>query len=254
MTGQMMGSSEATSGSALGLGDEICGTVTSGGTESILLAMKTYRDWARDKKGIRRPNIVTTDTVHAAFDKAAQYFNIKKISIPVDSNYQADVAAMKKAVNRNTICIVGSTPSFPHGAIDPIPELAEFAWTRGIGCHVDACLGGFVVPWAKQLGYDVPTIDFRLRGVTSMSADTHKYGYAAKGTSVVLYRGEGLRHYQYYTISDWPGGLYLSPTFAGSRPGALSAACWAAMLAMVRMAISKPHKQFSTQLQQLRKA
>jgi len=232
MTAGMMGSDFAAPGSAMDLDDEICGTVTSGGTESILLAMKSYRDWARHKKGIRRPNIVTADTAHAAFDKAAQYFKIKKITVPVDSNYRADVAAIKNAVTRNTIAIVGSTPSFPHGAIDPIPELSEFAWKRGIGCHVDACLGGFVLPWAKKLGYEVPEIDFRLRGVTSISADTHKYGYAAKGTSVILYRGQALRHYQYFTIGDWPGGLYLSPTFAGSRPGALSAACWAAMLAM----------------------
>ncbi len=232
MAAHMMGSAQAAPGSALGLDDEICGVVTSGGTESILLAMKTYRDWARDKKGIRRPNIVTTDTVHAAFDKAAQYFKIKKITVPVNGDFSADVAAMKKAVNRNTICVVGSTPTFPHGIIDSIPELAEFAWKRGIGCHVDACLGGFIVPWAEKLGYTVPQIDFRNRGVTSISADTHKYGYAAKGTSVVLYRGKQLRHYQYYTVSNWPGGLYLSPTFAGSRPGALSAACWAAMLTM----------------------
>ncbi|MCF6237601.1 MAG: aminotransferase class V-fold PLP-dependent enzyme [Candidatus Marinimicrobia bacterium] len=232
MTANMLGAEIAVQNSALGLGTEICGTVTSGGTESILLAMKTYRDWARDQKGIRRPNMVVPETVHAAFDKAAQYFKIKKISVPVDSSYRVDLSALKQAVNRNTIVVVGSTPSFPHGAIDPIPEISEFAWQRGIGCHVDACLGGFVLPWARKLGYDVPDIDFRLRGVTSISADTHKYGYAAKGTSVVLYRGEKLRHYQYYTIGDWPGGLYLSPTFAGSRPGALSAACWAAMLAM----------------------
>lgn len=232
MTATMMGAEFAAPDSSLGLDDEICGTVTSGGTESILLAMKTYRDWARSEKGIRKPNIVTAVTAHAAFDKAAQYFKIKKINIPTDSNYCLNVDAMRKAVNRNTIAVVGSTPSFPHGTIDPIPDISEFAWERGIGCHVDACLGGFVLPWAKQLGYQIPEFDFRLRGVTSISADTHKYGYAAKGTSVVLYRGNALRHYQYYTVGDWPGGLYLSPTFAGSRPGALSAACWAAMLTM----------------------
>jgi len=125
--------------------------------------------------------------------------------------------------------IVGSAPSFPHGMIDPIEELSDLARERGIGFHTDACLGGFVLPWAERLGYPVPPFDFRLPGVTSMSADTHKYGYAAKGTSVVLYRGRDLRRYQYYTATDWPGGLYFSPTFAGSRPGALSAACWAAM-------------------------
>lgn len=207
----------------------VCGTVSSGGTESILLAMKTYRDWARDTKGITKPEMVAPVTAHAAFDKASKYFGIKMVHIAVDANFRADVNAARKAVNRNTIVIVGSAPSFPHGAIDPIEELSELAREHRIGFHTDACLGGFVLPWAEKLGYNVPKFDFRLPGVTSISADTHKYGYAAKGTSVILYRGQGLRHYQYYTASDWPGGLYFSPTFAGSRPGALSAACWAAL-------------------------
>ena len=126
--------------------------------------------------------------------------------------------------------MVGSAPSFPHGMVDPIAELSELARQRGIGFHTDACLGGFVLPWATDLGYPVPPFDFHLPGVTSISADTHKYGYAAKGTSVILYRSTELRRYQYFTITDWPGGLYFSPSFAGSRPGALSAACWAAMV------------------------
>jgi len=139
------------------------------------------------------------------------------------------VNAARKAVNWNTVVIAGSAPTFPHGAIDPIEELSELARQHNIGFHTDACLGGFVLPWAEKLGYPVPKFDFRLPGVTSMSVDTHKYGYAAKGTSVILYRGQELRHYQYYIATDWPGGLYFSPTFAGSRPGALSAACWAAL-------------------------
>lgn len=212
-----------------GSGQDVHGTLSSGGTESILLAMKTYRDWAREKKGITDPEMILPVTAHAAFDKACQYFHIKPIYIPLDSNYRADVEAAKKAVTANTIVIVGSAPSFPHGAIDPIEELSELARAHSIGFHTDACLGGFVLPWAEKLGYPVPTFDFRLPGVTSMSADTHKYGYAAKGTSVILYRGLELLHYQYYTATDWPGGLYFSPTFAGSRPGALSAACWAAL-------------------------
>ncbi len=213
-------------------GAKICGVVSSGGTESILLAMKTYRDWARAKKGIRRPEIIVPATAHAAFDKAAQYFNLKIIHVPVDKNYKADVRATAKAITRKTIVIVGSAPSFPHGAIDPIEELSELALRKGIGFHTDACLGGFVLPWAEKLGYPVPPFDFRLPGVTSISADTHKYGFAAKGTSVILYRGRALRRYQYFKTTDWPGGLYFSPTFAGSRPGALSAACWAGMVAM----------------------
>jgi sphinganine-1-phosphate aldolase len=224
MTANMLGAGDSD--------DEICGVVSSGGTESILLAMKTYRDWARDKKGITEPEMVVPTTAHAAFDKAAQCFNIKIIRVPVDADYKADVEATRKAISENTIVIVGSAPSFPHGIIDPIEELSELAREAGIGFHTDGCLGGFLLPWAEKLGYDVPPFDFRLPGVTSMSADTHKYAYAAKGTSVVLYRSSELRHYQYYVTTDWPGGLYLTPTFAGSRPGALSAACWAAMLAM----------------------
>ncbi len=212
--------------------DEVCGALSSGGTESILLAMKTYRDWAREMKGIRNPEMIVPSTAHAAFDKASQYFNIKMKRIPVDENFKADIEKTRDAITPNTIVIIGSTPSFPHGVIDPIEALAEMAWEEDIGFHTDACLGGFILPWAEKLGYDVPLFDFRLPGVTSISVDTHKYGYAAKGSSVILYRNPELRRYQFYTTTDWPGGLYLSPTFAGSRSGALSAAAWAAMLSI----------------------
>ncbi len=230
MTAHMLGAER--SGAEPGTPEEICGAVSSGGTESILLAMKTYRDYARDKKGITRPQMIVPTTAHASFDKAAQYFGIDIIHVPVGEDYRADVAATERAITDNTIVIVGSAPPFPHGLVDPIEELSELARARGIGFHTDACLGGFILPWAEKLGYDVPPFDFRLPGVTSISADTHKYGYAAKGTSVVLYRGHELRHYQYFTATDWPGGLYCSPTFAGSRPGALAAACWAAMVSI----------------------
>lgn len=210
-------------------GENACGTVSSGGTESILLAMKAYRDWAREMKGVTKPEMIAPVTAHAAFDKASQYFGIKMVKVPVDADSRADVNAVRKAINRNTIVIVGSAPNFPHGVIDPIQEMSELARQHNIGFHTDACLGGFVLPWAEKLGCDVPAFDFRLPGVTSISVDTHKYGYAAKGTSVILYRSKELRHYQYYTTAEWPGGLYFSPTFAGSRPGALSAACWAAL-------------------------
>lgn len=226
MTGRMLGSD------LVDPPEEVCGAVSSGGTESILLAMKAYRDRARRERGITRPQIVAADSAHAAFDKAAQYFGIELIKTPVGRDYRADVTEMRRAIGRRTIAVVGSAPSFPHGVVDPIPELSELARARGIGFHTDACLGGFVLPWAKRLGYPVPQFDFSLPGVTSMSADTHKYGYAAKGTSVVLYRSPELRRHQWFTATDWPGGLYLSPTFAGSRPGALSAACWASMMAM----------------------
>ena len=212
--------------------DEIVGTISSGGTESILLAMKTYRDWARETKGITAPEIIAPTTAHAAFDKAGDYFGIKTLRIPVGPDFRADVAATEKAITQNTIALVGSAPPFPHGLVDPIAELSELARQHGAGFHTDGCLGGFLLPWAEKLGYPVPPFDFRLPGVTSISADTHKYGYAAKGTSVILYRGADLRRYQYFSVADWPGGIYFSPTFAGSRPGALSATCWAAMVSM----------------------
>src|SRR5262245_49564889 len=215
----------------LGDVDGVCGTVSSGGTESILLAMKLYRDRAY-ARGITQPEMIVPSTAHAAFDKAADYFRITKITVPVGADGRADVAATAAAITPSTAVIVGSAPCFPNGMVDPISELAELARTRDIGFHTDACLGGFVLPWAERLGYDVPPFDFRVPGVTSMSADTHKYGYAAKGTSVVLYRDKDLRHFQYYKTAKWAGGLYFSPTFAGSRPGALSAACWAAMVTL----------------------
>ncbi len=209
---------------------QVCGTVTSGGTESILMAVKTHRDWARDTKGITSPEMVLPVTAHPAFDKAAHYFGVKAVRVPVDENYRADVRAMAKAITKNTILLVGSAPTYPHGIIDPIDEISELAREHGIGCHTDACLGGFVLPWAERLGYPIPPFDFRLPGVTSISVDTHKYGYAAKGTSVVLYRSPDLRRYQYFAATDWPGGLYVSPTVAGSRPGGLLAVCWAVMI------------------------
>jgi glutamate/tyrosine decarboxylase-like PLP-dependent enzyme len=223
MTANMLGAAQ--------VNDEICGSVTSGGTESILMAMKTYRDWARDQKGITTPEVVAPTSAHPAFDKAAQYFQINMKRVPVGPDFKTDVAAMKNAITRNTIALVGSAPGFPHGNIDPIADLAAVARPLGIGLHSDACLGGFVLPWAEKLGYPVPPFDFRVPGVTSMSADTHKYGYAAKGTSVVLYRTPELRRYQYFAATEWPGGLYMSPTAAGSRPGSLVAVCWAALLA-----------------------
>ena len=226
MTARMLGSEHASAEAP------IVGTVNSGGTESIMLAMRTYRDYARERRGIARPEIVAPVTAHAAFDKASRYFDMPLVRVEVGADFTADVAAMAGAITDRTAVVVGSAPDFPHGLIDPIPQLAALAAERGIGCHVDGCLGGFILPWAERLGYQIPAFDFRLPGVTSMSADTHKYGYAAKGSSVVLYRGGELRQFQFYKTTDWPGGLYLSPTFAGSRPGALSATAWAAMISI----------------------
>lgn len=213
---------------------DICGSVTSGGTESILCAMKAYRDRARAERGIKRPQMITPITAHVAFEKAAEYFHIKKINVPVDKDGRADLRAVRRAITRNTIVIVGSAPGFPHGVVDPIEQMSELARQKNIGFHTDACLGGFILPWGRELGYDVPDFDFRLPGVTSISADTHKFGYASKGTSVVLYRGNALRRYQYFASTDWPGGMYCSPTMAGSKSGALIAVSWAALVSLGR--------------------
>ena len=224
MTASMLG------GGAEGV-DTVCGTVSSGGSESILLAMKAYRDQARAERRITEPEVLVPVSAHAAFDKAAQYFGMTLVPVPLGPDWRADVRAAEKLVTNRTVALVASAPGFPHGVIDPVEELAALAERRGIGCHVDCCLGGFVLPWAERLGYPVPPFDFRLPGVTSMSADTHKFGFAAKGTSVVLYRTSALRRHQYYKNVTWMGGLYYSPTFAGSRPGALTAQAWASMLA-----------------------
>jgi sphinganine-1-phosphate aldolase len=211
---------------------DVCGTVSSGGTESIMLAMKTYRDQARALRGVERPNMVLPVSAHAAFDKASQYFGIEARKVPLDDGFKAKVDAAADLVDENTVVMVGSAVQFPQGVADPIADLAAIAADHGIGFHTDSCLGGFVLPWAEKLGYPVAPFDFRVPGVTSMSCDTHKFGYAAKGTSVVLYRHPDIRAFQYYRTADWPGGLYFSPTFAGSRPGALSAQAWAALVSI----------------------
>ncbi len=226
MTADMLG------GNSICDDEPVGGSVSSGGTESILLAMKTYRDWAMEEKEIKNPEMIVPVTAHAAFDKASKYFNIKMVQVPVDDGYRADVKAVRDAITKNTAVIVGSAPTYPHGVIDSIGEMSELAREQGIGFHTDSCLGGFILPWARKLGYEVPPFDFELPGVTSISADTHKYGYASKGTSVIVYRSRKLWHFQFYKTTEWPGGIYYSPGFAGSRPGALIAVSWAALVSM----------------------
>lgn len=213
-------------------GDECCGTMTSGGTESILMAVKSYRDEALSR-GIDEPEIICGVSAHAAFDKACHYFRMKLVHVPVDPvTMRVDVAAVRRAITRNTILIVGSAPGFPHGVVDPITELGQIASERGIGLHVDSCLGGYLLPFAVKLGYDIPPFDFTVPGVTSISADTHKYGYAPKGASVVMYSTTRLRSFQYFVAPEWTGGIYASPSMPGSRPGGLIAATWAALVRM----------------------
>ncbi|KAM6916019.1 sphingosine-1-phosphate lyase 1 [Xenentodon cancila] len=213
-------------------GPNSCGTVTSGGTESILMACKAYRDMAHER-GVRHPEILAPVSVHAAFDKAAHYFGMKLVHIPLDKKtMKVDMKAMKRAISRNTAMLVCSAPQFPHGIIDPIQEVAKLAVRYNIPLHVDACLGGFLIVFMTKAGYPLAPFDFRVKGVTSISADTHKYGYAPKGSSVILYSDKKYRQYQYFVAPDWQGGIYASPSVAGSRPGGIIAACWATMMYM----------------------
>lgn len=212
------------------LGDpQAVGSMTSGGTESIIMAVKTARDWARAEKGITAPEMVAPATAHPAFDKAAQYLGVKMVHTPIDGDLRADPAAVEAAINDNTVLVVASAPNYPYGTIDPIPELAAIAQERGVPCHVDACLGAYLLPFMERLGYQVRAWDFRVPGVSSISADLHKYGFAARGASTIMYRDREYRKHQFFAYSDWPGGLYGSPTMAGSRPGGAIAAAWAVL-------------------------
>lgn len=209
------------------------GTVTSGGTESILCAVAAYRDRARrERPWIRRPQLVAPSTVHPAFDKAAHYFGVQLIKVPVGADLRADVRATARAIGRRTIGLVASAPQYPHGVIDPIGALGTLAQRHGLPLHVDACVGGFVLPWLERLGRPIPPWDFRVPGVTSISADLHKYAYAAKGASTLLWRSiDGFRH-QIFVATDFPGGIYASPTLIGTRPGGPIAAAWTALQAI----------------------
>ncbi|KAF8624627.1 hypothetical protein AX15_005781 [Amanita polypyramis BW_CC] len=215
------------------------GAMTSGGTESIIMAIKTYRDWAREIKGITEPEIIVPVTAHAAFDKGASFLKVKVHTIPVDRlTRRVDVKRVKRAINPNTILLVGSCINFPDGNQDDITSLAELAVKYKVGLHVDCCLGSFIVPYLEKAGlacgdengrYKLEPFDFRVKGVTSISCDTHKYGFAPKGTSVIMYRDAELRKHQYYVNPHWTGGVYASPSISGSRPGAPIAATWAVM-------------------------
>ena len=216
-------------------GLEPCGVIGSGGSESILSAIYTHREWGRAAKGIEAPEMILPDTAHVAFDKGAHYFGVKVIQAPVDPKTTlVDVDFVRRHIGRNTVLLVGSAGNYPYGTIDPIGALSDLAMEHDVGLHVDGCLGGFILPWGEALGYDVPAFDFRHPGVTTISADTHKYGYGPKGTSVLLFRDKKLRRHQYYARPDWKGGMYVSPGMGGSRSGGLIAATWAVMVALGR--------------------
>lgn len=203
------------------------GRLTTGGTESIFLAVQTMRDHAREERRIAEPVLLTAETAHPAFAKACKYLDVEQVRIAVRRDGRADVEAMSAAMDERTGMVVGSAPCYPYGVIDPIPELAALAQRAGTLCHVDACLGGFLLPFWERIGEPVPPWDFRVDGVTSISADIHKYGWTFKGASLILYRDKDLLAKQFFLFDDWPGGLYGSATTAGTRAAAPIAAAWA---------------------------
>lgn len=224
------------------------GMVTTGGTGSILHAVLAYREHAREHRGITQPNFIKPETGHPAFDKACHLFGIELRKAPVDPETTlVDVGWVADHIDDNTIAVMGSACNYGYGTVDPIPELGRLALERGVGLHVDGCLGGFILPFGQELGYDIPLFDFRVPGVTSISADTHKYGYAFKGTSTLLFRDKALRNSQYFFLLDWTGGKYMSPGIEGSRSGGLLAATWASMVQLGRAGYLEYARQiFST--------
>ena len=214
--------------SLFGGDDETVGSMTSGGTESILMAVKAAREWARaNRPEVKNPEMVVPITAHPAWNKAADYLGLKIVMTPVDQNFRADLQAMREAITANTVLLGGTAVTYPHGAIDPIDQIGALSLEKSLWFHVDGCLGGYVLPFLEKLGYSIPPYDFRVPGVNSLSVDIHKYGYISKGVSTVLYRNKNLRQYQFYVYTDWPGGVYATPALSGARPGGAIASAWA---------------------------
>jgi glutamate/tyrosine decarboxylase-like PLP-dependent enzyme len=211
-------------------GDETsAGFMTSGGTESILLAVKAARERGRREFGITQPNVVLPTSAHAAFEKACYYFGLESRRVPVGADWRADVEATRQAIDANTVLIVGSAPQYPQGVVDPIVDLAAIARERNINCHVDACMGGVTLTFLERLGENIPRWDFRVDGVTSISVDLHKYGYTSKGASVIMHRNRQLRSYQTFVTDNWLGGFYGSSGVLGTKSGGPMASAWAVM-------------------------
>ncbi len=224
-------------------GHDPVGLVTSGGTGSIAHAMLAYREQAY-ANGNRTPNVVKPETGHPAFDKACHLFGLEMRRAPIDPiTTQVDVAAMASMIDSNTVAIIGSASNYGYGTIDPIAGMSDLAIEKGIGLHVDGCLGGLILPFGEMLGYDIAPFDFRIPGVTTISADTHKYGYGFKGTSILMFRDRALRNGQYFFMTNWSGGKYSSPGMDGSRSSGLLAATWASMVANGRSGYLAKAKQ-----------
>jgi len=219
----------ATVGDWLHSGPDGAGFMTSGGTESILMAVKAARERGRKERGITAPNVVLPTSAHAAFEKGCYYFGVESRRVEVDSTWRADVEAMRAAIDDSTVLVVGSAPQYPQGVIDPITDIAALAAERDINCHVDACMGGVTLTYMDRLGESVPAWNFDVPGVTSISVDLHKYGYTAKGASVIMHRTKKLRAYQTFVTDNWLGGLYGSSGVLGTKGGGSIAGAWAVM-------------------------
>jgi sphinganine-1-phosphate aldolase len=210
-------------------GAEAAGFMTSGGTESILLAALAARQRGRAERAVQRPNMVLPASAHAAFEKAGHYFGVESRRVPVGADWRAEPGAMAGAVDDDTVLVVASAPQYPQGVVDPVEAIAAIAAARGINCHVDACMGGVTLPYLERLGHPVAPFDFRVDGVTSMSVDLHKYAYTAKGASVVVYRTKELRRHQTFATDNWLGGVYGSSGIQGTKSGGAMAAAWAVL-------------------------
>jgi len=208
------------------------GCLTTGGTESILLSILSYRERAATLFGITEPEVVLPITAHPAFTKACHYFHVKPNYVSITSEMTPNLSEMRAKITKNTIVLVASACQYPHGVVDPIPEISALAQEKNLPFHVDACIGGFMLPWIEKLGpiNPIPPWDFRNAGVTSISSDMHKYGYGSKGASVLVYRDESYRDHQYFAWDKWPGGLFAAPTMTGSRGGGPMAAAWATLV------------------------
>ena len=226
---QMQGEVIEMAGMWLGSPATAAGYFTSGGTESILMAVKAARDQFRTEASITHPNIVLPTSAHAAFDKAAAYFGVELRRVDVLPTWRADVAAMSERIDKNTIMIVGSAPQYPQGVIDDIPALAALAQRQNINCHVDACMGGVSLAYLGKLGHQIPPWNLQIDGVTSISVDLHKFGYTSKGASVIMYADKRLRSYQGFFTDQWLGGVYASSGMLGTKSGGAIAAAWAVM-------------------------
>ncbi|HEV8063801.1 MAG TPA: pyridoxal-dependent decarboxylase, partial [Acidimicrobiales bacterium] len=220
---------------AVAAGHEPAGLVTTGGTGSILHAVLSYREHAAATRGVSRPNLIKPETAHPAFDKACHLFGVELRRAPIDPvSTQVDLDWVADHADDQTVAVVGSACNYGYGTIDPIAELGALGLEKGFGVHVDGCLGGFILPFGQELGHDIPDFDFGVPGVTTISADTHKYGYAFKGTSTLLFLDKAQRNSQYFYLTDWTGGKYCSPGMEGSRSAGLLAAAWASMVQLGR--------------------